>query len=88
LLVQFDIVRQEARTLLAQPSDLGRNGVAPRRGFAELLLQAAHPNPFAAMPLLRARQLRTRGGMVFPNRCRLPFQFLQLLRSVSSHRVP
>ena len=78
-LVQLDIVGQQARTLFAQPPDLRRDGVAPRRGLAELLLQPAHGAALAAMPLFQPRQFRARGRMLFADGRRLPFQLLQFL---------
>ena len=79
LLIEFDVVGQQARPLLSQPFDLRRDGVAPRRSFAELVFEPAHGRPLAAMALFQTGQFRARGGVFFADSRGLAFEFLQLL---------
>ena len=79
LLVQLDVVGQQARALLAQPLDLRRDRVAAVGGLAELLLQAAHGAALAAVALFEAGQFGARRRVLFADGGRLAFELFQLL---------
>ena len=79
LLVQLDVVRQQARPRFAQTLDFRSDRVAPVGGLAELLLQPRHGGALAAMPLLEPGQFGARGRVLLADRGRLAFQLLEFL---------
>ena len=78
-LVELDVVRQQPGTLLAKAGNLGRDRVAPVRGFAELLFQAGHGGKLAAMPFFQAGQCGAHGGVLFGDGRGLAFQRLEFM---------
>src|ERR1035441_4601499 len=74
LLIELDIVGQEACALFAEAGDFGRDGVPAVGGLVELLLQAAHGGALAAVALFAAGQFGADHGVLLDDGGRLAFE--------------